>query len=214
MGCRARFPIAFRPVRWVERRTEMKALCEFAECCGANNPGNRDAQLLKNIQAPGRLAFREIVEAYQNRVFSVSYALLGDAQEADEAAQKVFAAIYRTHYIDRERNEIRWVYRLTVKQCLGVLRTRRRHKFFAWLTGRSSDSTVAELPAAPGRGQKVLLLRAFSMVSDKERALLVLSEVANQSVEDIAEIMHMESPAVRRRLFVARKRLLASAAEG
>ena len=188
----------------------MKALCEFPECCGgAGNPGNREAQLLKNIQAPDRLAFRELVDKFQSKVFSVSYALLGDAREADEAAQRVFVTMYRkARWIDQEGDYLKLVYQLAIDQCFDELRTRRLRKSFAWLLGHWSNTT--QLTELTGRNRQGLLLRALSLIPDKERALLVLREVANQSVEDIAEIMHMESQVVRRKLFVARKKLQGS----
>lgn len=188
----------------------MKALCEFAKYGGsAGNPANREGRLSRNVQTPDGLAFRELVDKLQNKVFSVSYALLGDPQEADEAAQSVFVTIYRkARWIDQEGDYLKWVYRLAIDQCFSALRTRRLRKSFAWLVGqRSSIRQVTDLTV---RNRQGLMPRALSLIPDKERALLVLREVANQPVEDIAEIMHMDSQAVRRQLFVARKRLQAS----
>jgi RNA polymerase sigma-70 factor (ECF subfamily) len=188
----------------------VKGLCEFAEYGGsASNPGNRDAQLSRNVQAPDRLAFRELVDKLQSRVFSVSYALLGDPQEADEAAQSVFVTIYRkARWIDKDGDYLKWVYQLAIDQCFSALRTRRLRKSFRWLVGNRSNTT--QLTDLTGRNRQGPLLRALALIPDKERALLVLREVADQPVEDIAEIMHMDSQAVRRQLFVARRRLQAS----
>jgi len=48
------------------------------------------------------------------------------------------------------------------------------------------------------------------MLPERERALLVLREVADQPVEDIAKIMSMDQSAVRKQLFSARQRLLSA----
>jgi RNA polymerase sigma-70 factor (ECF subfamily) len=194
----------------------MKALCEFAEHGGSvRNSGNREAQLSRNAQALDRLAFRELVNKLQGKVFSVSYALLGDPQEADEAAQSVFVTIYRkAQWIDHESDSLKWVYQLAIDQCFSALRTRRLRKSFAWLVGHRSNTT--QVTDLAGRNRQGPVLRALALIPDKERALLVLREVASQPVADIAEIMHMDSQAVRRQLFVARRRLqakLSSAAE-
>ena len=185
----------------------MKAFCEFAECGGsASNPS---AQPPRNVQAPDGRAFRELVDKLQSKVFSVSYALLGDAREADEAAQRVFVTIYReARWIDQEGEYLKWVYQLAIDQCFSALRTRRIRKLFDWLVGHRSNTMQAT--DLTGRNRQGPLLRALSLIPDKERALLVLREVANQPVEDIAEIMHIDSPAVRRQLFAARRRLQAS----
>ena len=188
----------------------MKAPCEFAEYGGsASNPSDREAQLSRKVKAPNRLAFRELVERLQGKVFSVSYALLGDPEEADEAAQKVFVTIYRqARWIDEDGDYLKWVYKLVTDQCFSALRTRRVRKSLAWLVGHRSNTTqVADLTKRNLQGP---LLRALSLIPDKERALLVLTEVANRPIEDIAEIMHMDSQAVRRQLFGARRRLQAN----
>lgn len=194
----------------------MKGLCESARCCSdARNP-NAEQKWLTRVRGPDRHAFRELVEKLQSKVSSLTYALLGDAKQADEAAQKVFVTIHRKNYIDQQRDDIRWVYQLAVDQCLAALRSRRLKRFFMGLIGRPSSWKPTELTRSTVESHQDLLLRALSRVTDKERALLVLREVADQSVEDIAAIMRMDRSAVLRRLFVARKRLLAvwsSAAE-
>lgn len=82
---------------------EMKALCEFADCCaGTGGAANRQLRLLKRVQAHDHMSFREFVEQLQSKLFSVSYALLGNSTEADVAAQKVFVRLYRaTRRVDR-----------------------------------------------------------------------------------------------------------------
>ena len=188
----------------------MKGLCESAECCpGARNP-NAGRKWLTPVRGPDGRAFRELVEKQQSKVSSLTYALLGDAKQADEAAQKVFVTIHRKRYIDQQRDDIRWVYQLAVDQCLATLRTRRLRKFFMGLKGRLSSWKPTELTGSTVESHQDLLLRALSRVTDKERALLVLREVADQPVEDIAAIMRMDRSAVLRRLFLARQRLLAA----
>ena len=188
----------------------MKALSEFAGCCReAGDPSSREEQPVGAAQTQGHLVFRQLVEKLQSRVFCVAYALLGDLQESDEAAQKVFVTMYRKpRRVDRERGYVTWAYELAVAQCLKALWTRRLRQSFSWLIGHTSTPKAADTPTSSRTNQRVPLLRALSAVPDKERALLVLKEVGEQSVEDIATIMHMESSTVRRRLFDARKKLM------
>ena len=187
----------------------MKAFCEFAGCCRqAGDPSSREEQPVRSVQTQGHLVFRQLVEKLQSRVFRVAYALLGDLQEADEAAQKVFVTMYRKpRRLGQERGYVTWAYELAVAQCLKALWIRRLRQVFIWLPGHTSTPTATL--TSSGRNQRVPFLRALSAVPDKERALLVLREVGEQSVEDIATIMHMDSPTVRRRLFDARKKLMA-----
>ncbi len=188
----------------------MKALCGSALCCLGARKSNHWEQSAMRVPVTDRPAFRELVERLQSKVFFLSYALLGNVQQADEAAQKIFATVHRKHCVKREGDDLRWIYQLTVDQCLNTLRTRRLRKFFAELMRSPSGPQANELAESTVESHQDLLVRALSNVPDRERALLALREVADQPIEDIAVIMRMDSSAVRRRLFVARRRFLAS----
>lgn len=62
------------------------------------------------------------------------------------------------------------------------------------------------LPATDENRVRISIVRALSKLPEKERALLVLKEVVDQTVEEIADIMDLEPAAVRRRLSAARQK--------
>lgn len=69
--------------------------------------------MLKEIQTRNRIPFREVVEKLKAKVFSVSSALLGNAVEADVAAQKVFVRLYNNaEDVARKYDFITYVYLL------------------------------------------------------------------------------------------------------
>ena len=181
-----------------------------ALCCLGARKSNHWEQSATRAAATDRPAFREFVERLQSKVFSLSYALLGNVQQADEAAQKVFVAVHRKHCVKQERDDLTWIYQLTIDQCLNTLRTRRLRKFFSELMRSLSGRQANELADSTVESRQDLLVRALANVPDRERVLLALREVAEQPIENIAAIMRMDSSAVRRRLFVARRRFLAS----
>lgn len=62
----------------------MKALCGLGKCCAKT----RELDGWRTQQAQNHISFRDLVEQLQSKIFSLSYALLGNASEADTAAQK------------------------------------------------------------------------------------------------------------------------------
>lgn len=190
----------------------MRSVYAFVECCAATRDSDgRGAPLLKCVQAQDQIAFREIVERLQSKIFSVSFALLGSAPEADAVAQRIFACLYRTvRPVARQQNLTQYAYRLAIGQCLIELRRRRVRKLFAWLTRSASIPERNRLPTTDESRGRILALRYLAMLPERERALLVLREVADQPVEDIAKIMSMDQSAVRKQLFSARQRLLSA----
>lgn len=182
----------------------MKRPCGSAEC--ARDGDSREVQLVKQPHLLDEVAFREIVEQLKSKIFSLSYALLGNASDADVAAQKVFVRLYRNvGPVGPQHNLIKFAYRLAIHQCCVELRLRRLRKFFGLVTRPASTSDPNGLPDK-NRG-RILVFQALSMLPDRERVLLVLREVADQTVEEIADIMQLDPATVRRRLFAARQRL-------
>jgi RNA polymerase sigma-70 factor (ECF subfamily) len=174
---------------------------------------SREVQLFKQVQANDRIAFREVVEQLKNKVYSVSYALLGNASEADVAAQKIFVRLYHAAgRVGRQRDLMKCAYRFAIDQCMVELRRRRIRKLFGWLVGPTSIPDPNALAKTDENRERILVVRSLSMLSDKERALLVLKEIADQTVEEIADIMHLEPATVRRRLYDARQRFRISVA--
>lgn len=182
------------------------ALAEYCE--GSPNSDGDNASLAGCAGSQDLTAFQDIVERLQGKIFSVSYALLGSFPEADVTAQKVFVRLYRTPRCAERQDIIQYAYRLAVDQCRIELRVRRVRRFFAWSTSSAPVPDRCRFAATHECRERGLALRYLAMLPRKERALLVLREVAGQSVEGIAQIMNMKPGAVRKHLFSARQRLL------
>ena len=67
--------------------------------------------------------FRKLVELYQDRVYNQAFRMLGNHEDAEEAAQDIFLSIYRS--LDKFRQESKmstWIYRITSNVCISRLR--------------------------------------------------------------------------------------------
>lgn len=183
---------------------EMKALCEVSECGRAAQEGLVKAKPSPPDRTREPNAFREFVEHHQGKVFAVAYAMLGNRGEADATAQRVFARLYR---VGRWRKEgAATVYQAAIDECLKALPYARFRKAFSWIAGTAADSDAGMAP--DGRSaERDLIIARLAKLPYKERILLVLREVAQEAVSDIAEIMRMPPDAVRRDLITARLHL-------
>lgn len=185
------------------------AVYAFAGCCAATR-GSDDGDLpvLKSVQVDDQIDFREVVEQLHSRVVSVCYALLGNASEADVVAEKVFVRLYRAVRPGaRRRDLLKCAYRLAIDQCLVERRMWHVRKLFRWLTRSMPIPDRNRWPAAGESRDRLLAVWCLSMLPERQRALLVLKEVAGEPVEQIAAIMKMDSGAVRAHLFSARQKL-------
>ena len=55
---------------------------------------SEEASLVRRVQARDEIAFGEIVERYQAKVFSIIFGILRNHNDAEDIAQQVFAKIY------------------------------------------------------------------------------------------------------------------------
>ena len=53
-----------------------------------------EAALVRRVQAQDELAFREIMDRYQTKVYSIIYGILRNHNDAEDIAQQVFAKVY------------------------------------------------------------------------------------------------------------------------
>src|SRR5271156_634684 len=136
-----------------------------------------EAALVRRVQARDEIAFREIVERYQAKVFSIIYGILRNHNDAEDIAQQVFAKIYFSiRSFDFRSSLLTWIYKITVNECYDYLRKKRVRKlvyesdFSAEDTKRLETSEPAVDPGAPidrRIAKQDLLVKLLSRVSEE-----------------------------------------------
>src|ERR1700757_4560245 len=91
-----------------------------------DHKNSEEAALVRRVQARDEFAFREIVERYQSKVFSIIYGILRNHNDAEDIAQQVFAKIYFSiRNFDFRSSLLTWIYKITVNECYDYLRKKR-----------------------------------------------------------------------------------------
>src|ERR1700716_544973 len=182
---------------------------------------SEEAVLVRRVQARDEIAFREIVERYQTKVFSIIYGILRNHNDAEDIAQQVFAKIYFSiGNFDFRSSLLTWIYKITVNECYDYLRKKRVRKlvyesdFSDEDAQRMEASDPAVDPAAPADkrlAQKDLVTKLLSKVSAEDRSLILLKEVEGHSVEELAQMTGMNENTIKVKLFRTRQKLLKAA---
>jgi RNA polymerase sigma-70 factor (ECF subfamily) len=180
-----------------------------------------EAALVRRVQAGDELAFREIVERHQAKVFSIIYGILRNHNDAEDIAQQVFAKVYFSiKNFDFRSSVLTWVYKITVNECYDYLRKKKVRKLVYESDFSQEDSQRMEaaepavaraLPADTQLANRDLLLQLLSKVSEDERRLILLKEVEGHSVEELAGMTGMNENTVKVKLFRTRQKLLKAA---
>jgi RNA polymerase sigma-70 factor, ECF subfamily len=170
----------------------------------------RDRDLVARALAGDQDAFTDLVLDYQHAVYNLTYRMLGDAVEAEDAAQEAFLRAYRSlDRYDPSRSFKTWVLSIASHYCIDVIRKRRMSwlslddfvpgEVMATLEFRSVEDSAIE----GERGRTVQ--RLLKLLKPDERAIIVLRYWNDLSYEEIAEMLHTNVGVVKSRLFRARQ---------
>ncbi|HZQ51799.1 MAG TPA: sigma-70 family RNA polymerase sigma factor [Bryobacteraceae bacterium] len=180
-----------------------------------------ESRLVRRVQAQDELAFCEIVERYQAKVFSIIYGILRNRNDAEDIAQQVFAKIYFSiKSFDFRSSLLTWIYKITVNECYDYLRKKRVRKLVYEsdfsaddsLRMENSENGAAQSPAIDQRlAQHDLILKLLAKISDEDRSLILLKEVEGHSVEELSEMTGMNENTIKVKLFRARQKLVKAA---
>lgn len=157
-------------------------------------------------------AFGELIRLYENPIFNLTYRMLNDAAEAEDAAQEAFIRAYSNlHRYDVNRSFKTWLFSIASNHCIDRIRRRR-------LTFLSIDEPLPPHPALtsdqPQPEQSVIADEQSEVIdtllnelSPEYRAAVVLRYWYEMSYQEIAEALSTTESAIKSRLFRARKML-------
>ncbi len=177
-----------------------------------------EASLVRRVQARDELAFREIVERYQAKIFSIIFGILRNHNDAEDIAQQVFSKIYFSiKNFDFRSSLLTWIYKITVNECYDYLRKKRVRKLvyesdFSEEDAQrmqNTDTAIDQRPAVDTQlAQRDLVVKLLSKLSEEDRSLLLLKEVEGHSVEELAQMTGMNENTIKVKLFRARQKLV------
>jgi RNA polymerase sigma-70 factor (ECF subfamily) len=176
-------------------------------------------QALARVAAGDADAFAELVEAHQERLLRLCERLLGDIEEARDAAQEVFLKAYRKAAEFRPQGQVyTWLYRIATNHCLNRLRRRRLVRFVQWEDPAERETAPFDPPDAGPDPEAALLARrrwqqtrkTIARLPAGQRAVLILARFEGLSYRQIAEVLGITEGAVESRLFRAMRRVEAA----
>ena len=165
-----------------------------------------DRELLIRAQTGDRPAYETIVNQFAPMVFRLISRFFRTREDVEDLAQEVFLKLFaRIDQVRPDENFPGWLARVAVNTCYDELRKRRRRKEAIETYG---PTIVTETPAARPEPEKLGQIRlALEELDPKFKVPLILKEVEEMSVQEIAQTMGITQTNVKVRLFRARKKL-------
>jgi RNA polymerase sigma-70 factor, ECF subfamily len=153
-------------------------------------------------------AFADLVTRYQTAVYNMAYRMLGDATEAEDAAQEVFVRAWnQLHTFQQDRRFSTWLLSIASHHCIDMLR---RRKPVAPLDDVAlyveSDDPAPDELALQGE-QRDIVKKLLNTLPEKYRSVTVLRYYNDLSYDEIAHMTGLTESAVKTQLHRARRML-------
>lgn len=166
-----------------------------------------DTELVARCRAGDHAAWRMLHDRHAPTVYRFLAALGVPPAEREDACQDVFVAVYRS--LDRFRGAARlstWIYRIAARGAGRAMRRRRMHAMLATLLQRE-PSPAPDPDPSEKTARLALLDGMLGRLSEKKRLVLVLFEIEEVPVDEIARIVGCPENTVWSRLHHARTEL-------
>jgi RNA polymerase sigma-70 factor (ECF subfamily) len=171
-----------------------------------------DGEVIQLVGANRRdEALAEILRAYRRKVFGLAYSFVRNRESAEDVAQEVFIKIWRAlPAFDARASLSTWIYTITRNTSLSALRGNRSRP-------QPQDDAVpeTELASEPGSvetaAEDASLRRLIEQLPDKQRQVILLFYLQEQSHEEVAQMLAMPVGSVKTLLHRARASLAAAA---
>lgn len=171
-----------------------------------------DIELIQQIINGNQQAYAEIVKRYQDYVFTLTLRFIKNREDAEEVAQDVFVKAYRSLSDFRGASKFStWLYTIVYTTSITFLRKKKME------VNSLDDEKTFELADSQDSGFRAnqveqkskikMVTEAIKLLSADDVRIITLFYKAEQSLEEIAKILGMETNTVKVKLHRARGRL-------
>jgi RNA polymerase sigma-70 factor (ECF subfamily) len=159
-----------------------------------------------------RMAFGHLVRAYERPVYNLTYRMLGDPAEAEDAAQETFVrASTKLATYQPDRKFVNWLLSIASHHCIDRLRRKGRAPQVSldgplppqWITSSSPrpDQVVSQ------KQEKERVRQSLDTLPADYRAAVILRYWHGLSYREISDMMDTTESAIKSRLHRARRML-------
>ncbi|MFN7947833.1 MAG: sigma-70 family RNA polymerase sigma factor [Blastocatellia bacterium] len=159
-------------------------------------------------------AFEEIIVRFERQVLGIAHRMLGNTDDARDAAQEVFLRLHKyLHRFDEARELAPWLYRVTVNVCRDIGRNRRAGVTVSFEQQQAQGALdhlasyhdiESEIRAAQ---ERQIIAAALATLSEKERAAIVLRDIEGLETSEVARILESSESTVRSQISMARVKI-------
>jgi len=161
--------------------------------------GDLEKKLVASCRNGNASAYASLAKEYSGRIFAICYGILGNADDAEDIAQRTLLRGFANIGQIRRNDKFGvWISRIAKNLCVDFVRRQERRQ--AFLAGKiaPSQSSTKQYPQ---------LERALAKLPEESRLALMLYYFDGRSAGALAEAFEISESAAQARLSRARKQL-------
>ncbi|MGA3266100.1 MAG: sigma-70 family RNA polymerase sigma factor [Verrucomicrobiota bacterium] len=171
-----------------------------------------EAELIAAVLRGDTASFEPLIQKYSPRVFATARRYARRENEVEDIAQEVWLKAFdKLRSFRGEAPFEHWLMRLTVRTCYDFLRIHQRNREmpFTDLSKPENDwlerfAAQPETASEDADAAKLLIGRVLERLSPEARLVIILLEIEDRPVKEIAKLTGWSVPLVKVRAFRAR----------
>ena len=174
--------------------------------------GATDNDIITRVLRGEHQLYAQLVERYQNFVFTIALRYTPVREDAEEIAQDVFVKAYRALSDFRGDSKFStWLYSIVNSTSITFLRKKKLevHSLDNEHVFEAADNITSgpHVMSMEQKSKVEMVTKAIELLSPDDAKIITLFYKAEQSLEEIARILNMEANTVKVKLHRARQRL-------
>ncbi|MBJ2173396.1 RNA polymerase sigma factor [Aureibaculum sp. A20] len=179
----------------------------------------QEEQFIEELRQGKQHAFSQLIDDYQQKVFSTCISFVPNKEDAEDIAQEVFVEVFNS--ISRFKGNSKlstWIYRIATNKSLEFIRKKSTKKRFAFLQSIIGNDIPADSTKYftemnhPGvllenKEKSETLFKAINQLPEAQKVVFTLSKVDGMSYQEISDITEKSVSSVESLLFRAKKKL-------
>ena len=178
-----------------------------------------DIDFIENLKQGKQSAFSQLLDEFQQKVFSTCISFVPNKEDAEDIAQEVFLEVFKS--ISKFKGNAKlstWIYRIATNKCLEFIRKKNTKKRFAFMQtilgneipiDKTSYFTELNHPGIQleNKEKSAIIFKAINTLPESQRVVFTLAKIDGKSYQEIVEITGKSLSSVESVMFRAKKAL-------
>lgn len=178
-----------------------------------------EQKFIEALRQGNHKAYGQLLDKYQQKVFSTCISFVPNKEDAEDIAQDVFIEVFASISKFKGNSKLStWIYRISVNKSLEFIRkknTKKRFGFMQSLLGndipidKSSYFTEFKHPGIQleNKEKNEILFAAINKLPEAQRIVYTLNKIDDLSYQQVSEITKKSISSIESLLFRAKKNL-------